>query len=207
VRYLHHIGPDYQYGTKIPVNGGNDPIPTNEKPKVADETPTMSGGAFYICAASGFRGTCSYDPCDGKASSWCNDYEYKTNTPKKSGTPVKRGLIYSQCTLPSGLRFDGFCSQDPCGAWVDWCVDYEFGTYTPKSTTDPAPDNKTTVILAPQTCAVSETRLEPNAGNTCKYGLALNFFVCQSNGFKGCCSSDPCAKQWCPDYKPGCYSA
>ncbi|KAH7111661.1 hypothetical protein B0J13DRAFT_631769 [Dactylonectria estremocensis] len=27
------------------------------------------------------------------------------------------------------------------------------------------------------------------------------YYVCGTNGFRGYCSSDPCAKSWCPDFK------
>jgi hypothetical protein len=28
-----------------------------------------------------------------------------------------------------------------------------------------------------------------------------NYYVCGTNGFRGYCSSDPCGKSWCPDFK------
>jgi hypothetical protein len=171
--------------------------------KPADGKPVYSKCKL---AASNLQwdGTCSVDPCINNLA-WCPDLPYAQYAPVS--TPAKRGLIYSQCTLKTGLRWDGWCSQDPCGNWQEWCVDYQVGTWIPK-TVDPAVKLPETATPPPaETCAASETRYEPNSGNTCKYNFGLNFYTCQSNGFKGCCSSDPCAKEWCPDYKPGCYSA
>ena len=148
---------DYEEGTWTPKGSTPAPVPKPDTPVPAPQPPA-TGGAYYQCAASGFDGTCSHDPCDGNAWSWCRDYIWKSYTPIN----------------------------------------------TPDSNPAPIP------IPAPtpgQTCTAVETRFEPNSGNTCKFGLGISFYTCQNNGFKGCCSSDPCAKDWCPDYKQGCYNS
>jgi hypothetical protein len=123
---------------------------------IAQETrSTLAKRDFYskckLPSGLLWDGTCSIDPC-GQWISWCPDYEYGTWNPIKKDTTVSPegkpqvapetpattgGLIYSQCTLPSGLRWDGYCSRDPCGLWQPWCVDYEFGTDTPKRANNP----------------------------------------------------------------------
>jgi hypothetical protein len=129
---LHQKQVQTTYGTKTPIDMNTVPT-TPTQPPIALETPDLIEGAYYRCAASGFDGTCSYDPCDGKQDSWCEDYIWKSYTPKTSNPPSPAPsepagngdfaplTSYSKCTTSTGLLWDGFCTEKMCEKGLSWC--------------------------------------------------------------------------------------
>jgi len=90
--------------------------------------------------------------------------------------------------------FRGFCSSNACSQ--KWCPDYVEDTCTP--TVGPAdtpsedPATTTSSVMTPTPVPVGCPKLD---------GKTQQFYVCAGNGFKGFCSSDACAQEWCPDYE------
>ena len=91
-------------------------------------------GAYYVCAANGFRGYCSSDPCNKQ---WCPDFTPKTCDKKTTLTPpppapvdIGKGKgtdkpVEGVCPAGTGYYqvcsngFRGCCKQDACG--LGWC--------------------------------------------------------------------------------------
>jgi hypothetical protein len=140
--------------------------------KRAVECP--GSGAYYVCAKSGFRGYCSSDPCD---KSWCPDFTPYT-CDRKPNSVECLGDSSSYYVCANGFR--GKCSTNACVG--SWCPDFEQGTCAKKTASVP--------VTSPWTPGATEC---PGSGA---------YYVCAKNGFKGYCSSDPCAKDWCPDFAP-----
>lgn len=105
--------------------------------------------------------------------------------------PPGSGKNFFRC---ASNGFNGCCSVDACSLPAGQCCpDYYPWTYNPKnegSTPSPNP-------IVPS----------PTPG-TCAKGTG-SFFICASNGFKGCCKVDACNvpnNGWCPDYEPWTYT-
>lgn len=169
---------------------------------------------YYVCGNNGFRGYCSVDPC---AKPWCPDFKLKTcdsltfpnvtapvaNCSGTATTTVHLGTTTT--TIQTGTTTTTFCSSKttPTG-----CSSTTKSTSRSSTSTSTSCSSKTT----PTGCSSSSTStscspkttppsLPPTVTPTVCAGTATHY-VCSNNGFKGSCSVDPCALNWCPDYVP-----
>jgi hypothetical protein len=128
---------------------------------------------------------------------------------------LKRGSTSSQTECQgkgayyvcSNNNFRGYCSVDPCDK--RWCTDFEDGTCYSRyphhgqyNTTISVTTVTVTSTLTTTTCTETTT---PMPVHTACSSSATSYYVCANNQFRGYCSSDPCAKEWCPDYEPRTY--
>jgi hypothetical protein len=92
---------------------------------------------------------------------------------------------------------------DPCA--LEWCPDYDNKTCNKVEQPDPETPctgcPKTPCTGCPKTPCTGcpKTPCTDCPKTTCTGSGA--FYVCANNGFRGNCSVDPCALNWCPDYK------
>jgi hypothetical protein len=108
---------------------------------------------------------------DPCALEWCPDYD------KKTCKKVERPDPETPCTGCPKTPCTG-CPKTPC-------------TGCPKTPCTGCP--KTPCTDCPKTPCTDCPK------TTCTGSGA--FYVCANNGFRGNCSVDPCALNWCPDYK------
>jgi hypothetical protein len=191
--------PDYEPWTYNPISGG-PPAPIPNVPPPVYGTCSSGTGNFYKCASNGFAACCTVDACSLPTGKWCPDYEPWTYTPIKKppiGSPTEcpAGKSFYKC---SSTGFNNCCSVDACQKPGEWCPDYEPWTYTPKKPVVSPP-----VAKQPMTCPAGSY---PTCGsatlppNTCAPGSGQNFYVCEANKFKGCCSQDACNMSTGPWY-------
>jgi hypothetical protein len=144
-----------------------------------------------------------------------------THTPVNTPTPhAKPTSDPTVCAAGTGFfqscsnGFRGCCKSDACGK--AWCADYKVGTYEPVDSA-PKASSSSTVSASPSILTATWTHTPantatpaPKPNNTpvtdptvCPAGTG--YFQSCSNGFRGCCKTDACAKAWCADFKVGTY--
>lgn len=187
-------------------------------------TQCSGAGAFYLCAANGFEGNCSVDPC---AMEWCPDFEKLTCKPaeaKGTGTCTSTTTVVAKpiptCAVGAGAYyvcangFRGCCTSDPCSNPDGRCEKPACPqgkcsttvivtvTTTPAATATAYPaytDADVTSTAAPTSSAAPEPAKRWAAQMECPGKGA--YYVCGNNNFRGYCSVDPCAIKWCPDFE------
>jgi hypothetical protein len=186
-----------------------------------DPTTCAAGFGYFQVCSNGFRGCCKSDAC-GKV--WCPDYKPGSYEPMDiisrptdiltKASPSQSTITYkSSSTSTTSVQKSSDKPSVPSSSSSSVTILILTTGSNPKPTLSSSTSSyKWSNSSSISTSTHSPTVIpspgpKPSTGTDatiCPAGVGY-YQVCATNGFKGCCRSDACGKNWCVDYQPGTY--